>query len=194
MLPMESVSTVFCYEGDDHDNDMVYSDADPMVQATVTIASLVGTSIGEAQKVCPDIGPIYNYVLNNELPEDDKLARKIVLESDQYDTLYNIFSPRTKGVLRMDTLINQVVVPVKLRSQILSEYHDSIVGGGHQGFDRTYYAIKSKYYWSGMYADVDKYVRQCRECQHAKLMYHGQPAPLHPLPVAAVSQRWHMDF
>ena len=61
---------------------MVYSDADPMVQATVTIASLVGTSIGEAQKVCPDIGPIYNYVLNNELPEDDKLARKIVLESN----------------------------------------------------------------------------------------------------------------
>ena len=196
MLPMETVSTVFCYESDEHGNDMACSD--PMVQATVTIASLVGTTIGEAQIVCPDIGPIYNYVLNNELPEDDKLARKIVLESDQYgmrnDTLYHIFSPRTKGVLRMDTLINQVVVPVKLRCQILSEYHDSLVGGGHQGFDRTYYAIKSKYYWNGMYADVDKYVRQCRECQHAKRMYHGQPVPLHPLPVAAVFQRWHMDF
>ena len=117
MLPMETVSTVFCYESDEHGNDMACSD--PMVQATVTIASLVGTTIGEAQKVCPDIGLIYNYVLNNELPEDDKLARKIVLESDQYgmrnDTLYHIFSPITKGVLRMDTLINQVVVPVKLR-------------------------------------------------------------------------------
>ena len=97
MLPMETVSTVFCYESDERGNDMACSD--PMVQATVTIASLVGTTIGEAQIVCPDIGPIYNYVLNNELPEDDKLARKIVLESDQYgmrnDTLYHIFSPRT---------------------------------------------------------------------------------------------------
>ena len=25
-------------------------------------------------------------------------------------------------------------------------------------------------------------------------MYHGQPAPLHPLPVTAVFHRWHMDF
>jgi hypothetical protein len=89
----------------------------------------------------------------------------------------------------MDKLINQVVVPVNLRRQILSEYHDSLVGGGHQGFDRTYYAIKSKYYWSGMYADVDKYVKQCKECQHAKRNYCGQPAPLHQLPVAAVFQR-----
>ena len=36
----------------------------------------------------------------------------------------------------MDKLINQVVVSVNLRRQILSEYHDLLVGGGHQGFDR----------------------------------------------------------
>ena len=45
-----------------------------------------------------------------------------------------------------------------------------------------------------MYADVDKYVRQCKECQYAKRNFHGQPAPLHPLAVAAVFHRWHMDF
>ena len=121
-----------------------------------------------------------------------------MFESNQYgmrnDTLYHIFFPRTKGVLRMDKLINQVVVPVKLKSQILSEYHDSLVGGGHQSFDRTYHAIKSKYYWNGMYADVDIYVRQCRECQQAKRNDQGKPAPLHRLPVAAVSQHWHLDL
>ena len=196
LLTMENVSTAFYYEGED--NEVCSEPGDPIVQATVTIASLIGTSIGEAQQECPEIGPMYSYVANNELADDDKLARRIVLESDQYgmrnDTLYHIFSPRTKGVLRMDKLINQVVVPVKLRSQILSEYHDSLVGGGHQGFDRTYHAIKSKYYWNDMYADVDKYVRQCRECQQAKRNYQGKPAPLHPLPVATVFQRWHMDF
>ena len=36
--------------------------------------------------------------------------------------------------------------------------------------------------------------KQSKDCQHAKRNYHGQPAPLHPLPVAAVFQRWHMDF
>ena len=110
------------------------------------------------------------------------------------NTLYHIFSSRTKGVLKLDKLINQVVIPVNLRGNILAEYHDSLVGGGHQGFDRTYYAIKAKYYWKGMYADVDKYVRQCKECQYAKRKFHGQPAPLHHLAVAAVFQRWHMDF
>ena len=116
-----------------------------------------------------EIGQMYNYVLSSELSADHKVARRIVIESDQYgvrnDTLYHIFSSRSKGVLKMDKLINQVVVPVNLRRQILSEYHDLLVGGGHQGIDRTYYAIKSKYYWSGMYADVDKYVKHCKECQ-----------------------------
>ena len=58
-----------------------------------------------------------------------------MIESDQYglrdNTLYHIFSPRTKGVLKLDKLINQVVIPVNLRGQIMSEYHDSLVGGGH---------------------------------------------------------------
>ena len=198
LLPLETVTTSFYYEGDDENNDQCDDRGDQTVLATVTIASLIDSSIGDAQKTCPEIGPWYNYALNNDLPKDDKLARRIVLESDQYgmrnNTLYHIFSPRTKGVLRVDKLINQVVIPVNLRDNILAEYHDSLVGGGHQGFDRTYYAIKSKYYWNGMYADVDKYVRQCKECQYAKRNFHGQPAPLHPLAVAAVFQRWHMDF
>ena len=46
-----------------------------------------------------------------------------MLESDQYgmrnNTLYHIFSPRTKGVLRVDKLINQVVIPINLRDNII---------------------------------------------------------------------------
>ena len=83
------------------------------MHGTVTIASLIGSSIGEAQRGCPEIGPMYNYVLHSELPDDVKVARRIVIESDQYgmrnDTLYHIFSPRTKGVLKMDKLINHLV-------------------------------------------------------------------------------------
>ena len=154
LLPLETVTTSFYYEGDDENNDQCDDRGDSTVLATVTIASLIDSSIGDAQQTCPEIGPWYNYALNNDLPKDDKLARRIVLESDQYgmrnNTLYHIFSPRTKGVLRVDKLINQVVIPVNLRDNILAEYHDSLVGGGHQGFDRTYYATKSKYYWNGM--------------------------------------------
>ena len=195
MLPVETVRTVFDYDTDEPNKEGYI---DPAVKATVTIASLIGGSIGEAQKECKEVGPMYDYLSNNDLPDDDKLARMIVLESDQYGirdgTLYHIFSPRTKGVLKMDKMINQLVVPVTLRPQILSEYHDSLVGGGHQGFDRTYHAIKSKYYWKGMYAQVDSYVRTCKQCQLSKRSHNSRPAPLHPMPVAAIFQRWHMDF
>ena len=74
LLTMETVSTAFYYEGEDSDNEMYSEPGEPVVQATVTIASLIGTSIGEAQQVCPEIGPMYSYVANNELPGDDKLA------------------------------------------------------------------------------------------------------------------------
>ena len=164
----------------------------------MTVASLIDTSIAEIQQTCPDIGPVYTYIAHGDLPKEDKLARRILLEADQYgmteQVLYHVFSPRTKGTIQWDKIINQVVVPKCLRSQILFEYHDSLIGGGHQGFDRTYCAIKMKYYWSGMYADVNKYVKTCNECQHAKRHYHSHPAPLHPLPTAGVFDRWHMDF
>ena len=38
---------------------------DQAVQATVTIASLIGSSIGEAQKECKEVGPMYDYLSNN---------------------------------------------------------------------------------------------------------------------------------
>ena len=190
------LETTFLY----HDNQMKETmDKDRcMTHARVTVASLIDTSIAEIQQTCPDISPMYNYITHGDLPNEDKLARKIILEADQYgmteQVLYHVFFPRTKGTLQMDMVINQVVVPKCVRRQILSEYHDSLIGGGHQGFDRTYCAIKMKYYWSGMYADVNKYVKTCNECQHAKRHYHSHPAPLHPLPTAGVFDRWHMDF
>ncbi len=48
------------------------------VSWNLCIASLIGSSIGEAQQACPEIGPWYNYALNNDLPKDDKLARHII--------------------------------------------------------------------------------------------------------------------
>ena len=45
-----------------------------------------------------------------------------------------------------------------------------------------------------MYAEVNKYVRRCNECQLVKKHYHSHPAPLHPLPTAGVFEGWHMDF
>ena len=57
---------------------------------------------------------MYNYIAHGDLPNEDKLARKVILEADQYGmtelVLYHAFSPRTKGTLQLDKVINLVVM------------------------------------------------------------------------------------
>ena len=54
------------------------------------------------------------------------------------------------------------VVPLKLPKDVLFAVHDSPVGG-HFGIGRTYNVLQKRYYWQGMYADVDNYVKSCEE-------------------------------
>ena len=42
---------------------------------------------------------------------------------------------------RYHPITTQIVVPKKLRAQLLSEFHDSLMGS-HQSFDQVYQAIR----------------------------------------------------
>ena len=150
-----------------------------------------------AQHDCPEIGPMYKYIQTGVLPDDDNEAKSIILHAVQYgmfaDILYHIHKPCIKDEYKFDKTLHQIVIPKDLRYHILSDYHDSLVGGGHQGFQRTYDAIRSKYFWRGMYSDTKDYQQSCGPCQRSKRP-HTRPTPLHPLPVAGLFRRWHMDF
>ncbi|OWZ06445.1 hypothetical protein PHMEG_00021297 [Phytophthora megakarya] len=50
--------------------------------------------------------------------------------------------------------------------------------GGHQGINRTFGRLRSEFYWIGMYADVQKFVREYVDCASAK----GRPPALGPSP------------
>ena len=63
-----------------------------------------------------------------------------------------------------------------------------------QGFERTYAALRQKYYWPTMFRDCQPYIQSCEECQRVKRDVHGKPPPLQPLPVADLFQRWHIDI
>lgn len=52
-----------------------------------------------------------------------------------------------------------LVVPAKLREEILYKYHDSPLSGGHLGFSQTISKIKNRYYWPYMLKETEKYVR-----------------------------------
>ena len=156
------------------------------------------TSIPTAQQECSDFQHIYAYLHNGTLPESEQQARKTVIESEQYvlggSILYHLFYPRSKGAPKAERMIKQLAVPKIHRLSILAQYHDGLLGGGHQGQDRTFHAIKQKYYWPGMYSNVCNYVKGCDPCQFAK-RYHGfHPAPLQSMPIVNRFDRWHIDF
>ncbi|OWY94963.1 reverse transcriptase [Phytophthora megakarya] len=71
----------------------------------------------------------------------------------------------------------RLVVPETLRADMLHYSHEDFQGG-HQGINRTFERLRSEFYWIGMYADVQKFVRECVDCASAK----GRPPALGPSP------------
>ena len=159
------------------------------------IATIQSIDIIKDQQKCPEIGPLYTYIDKGVLPLDNQLALKILAQADDFGleerVLTHLYYPRAKGKTKTDRMVRQVVIPTSLRSTILTEFHDSL---GHFAFDRTYNALKAKYYWPNMYRDVYEYTHSCDMCQRAKPHYHSKPAPLHPLPIESTFDRLHIDF
>lgn len=163
-----------------------------------TVHQVDTTSIDELQSSCPDFEALYNYFKNKELPEDKKSRDRLLSESNFYvfldDILYHYYQPRSKRARHPNNHLKQLAVPRCLREDVIRSYHDSLAGGAHLGFERTYRAIQLKYYWPGMYQNIADYVRSCRECQLAKKPTHHAPAPLTPMPIEDRFSRIHMDI
>ena len=74
-----------------NDTDQTYNDTNS--QSLLTI-----TNINELQKNCEDLKDLINYIAHRELPDNDKTARRIIFESEQYifenDTHFHLYQPR----------------------------------------------------------------------------------------------------
>lgn len=65
-----------------------------------------------------------------------------------------------------------VVIPNSWRAKFLREIHTSMVGGGHQGRDKTVAKAQENGYWKGMTEDVKSYVASCIDCKKFKAPTH----------------------
>ena len=63
----------------------------------------------------------------------------------------------------------------KDKEEVLRQLHDE---SGHWGRDGTYKKAQLRYYWDGLYRNIDRYIRSCEECQ--KRRPHRYNEPLHP--------------
>ncbi|CAG2216741.1 unnamed protein product [Mytilus edulis] len=54
--------------------------------------------------------------------------------------------------------------------------------------ERTYEAVRQRYYWPNMYTDIKTYIKTCEICQRSKRNTHSHPLPLKPMPIEEVFQ------
>lgn len=73
-----------------------------------------------------------------------------------------------------------LVVPTRLRSQVLRTMHDDATSG-HLGTARTLHRTKERFFWPNMHRTVAQYVASCQECQKYKRPTHVPPGLLHPV-------------
>lgn len=67
--------------------------------------------------------------------------------------------------LSMGRAFKQVVVPKKLREQILRVAHESVMAG-HQGVRKKTDRVLQEYFWPDLRRDVRHFVKTCGTCRH----------------------------
>ena len=63
--------------------------------------------------------------------------------------------------------VKQLVVPEKLRSDMVKAFHDDL---GHQGPDRTLSVMKRRLYWPGMDKFISNQIEECGRCIRRKVL------------------------
>ena len=173
-----------------------HEECDPIILLN-NVTTNTKTSLREDQLQDEETGSMIRYKENQVLPVDDNVARRLILESHDFEVekglLYHFYYPRGKGH-KTERLIKQLVVPLNLRDDVLRSYHYAITAC-HQGIERTYQTIRQKYFWHSMYSDIQIYVKSCLECQRSKMDKHARQSPLRPIPPEeAPFDRIHMNF
>src|SRR3989440_2638265 len=129
---------------------------------------------------------LINFLEGNVLDEWDKSKiKQLEKESRNFKTkdgiLYKIGSEeRLLRVLKEDE-IDSVI--------FMTHNHPT---GGHFGKDATYNKINTRFWWKGMYKDIEEYIRTCDSCQRRG--NKGGSGYLNPIKVGKPFERIGIDF
>lgn len=104
---------------------------------------------------------LVKYIISWEFPAEasTEIRKAIKNKSLLYEVINGeLFKKANTTFVRRKVVGCQEVLP------LLKQYHDHLMAG-HQGISRTFNMIKEKFYWSGYYDTVRRYVSSCQVCQ-----------------------------
>jgi len=131
------------------------------------------------QSADPEFCHIINYLVHGSLPNDDKLAKRVLLLSDYFciedGKLYHLMVSRRKNSSLKQNLMKQLCIPKPLRSKILDRYHIELM---HLGSEKTYLTLRNRIYWPNFYEDIRDSVASCETCHKVKADTHAKKAKI----------------
>ena len=141
-----------------------------------------------------DLSDIIQYLEFSTLPICDNKARSLLLTIDLYyldknGILCHLWTP---GKHRAQTLVTQVVIPAFLRHEILVACHDDPTAG-HLSTLKTYEKVRMRYFWNGMFKDIEHWCYSCIDYAMTKVPHGKRKAPLLPIPVDGAFDRVAVD-
>jgi hypothetical protein len=142
-----------------------------------------------------DFADMYFHLRDGELPSDDKRARKILLEAEDFvfedGLLWHLRTPRTRKLDRTYSVIKTICLPERFRKKMAHVLHNQ---NCHVGIDRTYAAARLKYFYPGQYTYLRKHILSCETCQKAKENTHPLRAPITDLGLTVLGHKWNADI
>ena len=98
---------------------------------------------------------------------DAKSCVLIALEFEVYQNGLLIYCPRSATKSEDRTELVRLVTPKLLQQAFLHHHHTSLEGV-YQGTGQTYQRIKSNFHWRGLYRSVQRFERECLDCETGK--------------------------
>ena len=144
--------------------------------------------IADQQSKDSEMAQMLAYLQDRKLPEEDKLARRIVHESKLFTVI--------NGVLYHENPVRSdqwcVVVPVEYREPLLKEAHQGSFAG-HLAEKKTYSRLRTRYWWQKMRDEVSSFCKSCLICASCKGGRKVFKPPLAPIPVGGPFHRVAVD-
>ena len=87
----------------------------------------------------------------------------------------------------------QLYIPLICIDTVLNNCYDHVLAA-HFGFQRTYSGIRQRYFLTGMYRDIDNWVRSCISCSQRKTHRHEVLTPFVTMKVPGPFARVSVDI
>lgn len=131
------------------------------------------------QMRCRITSALIKFIQQGAIPKENNLKTAIMQEGKNLTVmngiLYRIASPES-SVKKTPRL--QAVLPVSMRKEALTATHDSLIGGGHLNYKKTYAKVTERWWWPGVYKDTKHWVESCTTCAQMHRDTTGPKGPM----------------